>query len=147
MFKFIYRFFDKLEDKVRGSLSHYPIIYALIGGAGVVLFWRGVWHTTDYFMMLSNSANYDQSSINLSDAIWWDGPVSFLIGTVLLLLTGLFVSDFIGNEIIITGLGGEKKLSEKTEKEVKNEARAIVDIKNEVQEISRKLDILQGGKG
>jgi|SRR3989344_3717651 len=147
MFKFIYRFFDKLEDKVRGSLSHYPIIYALIGGVGVVLFWRGVWHTTDYFMMLSNSANYDQSSINLSDAIWWDGPVSFLIGTVLLLLTGLFVSDFIGNEIIITGLGGEKKLSEKTEKEVKNEARAIVDIKNEVQEISRKLDILQGGKG
>ena len=147
MFKFIYRFFDKLEDRIRGSLSHYPIIYAFIGGVGIVLFWRGVWHTADYFMMLSNSANYDQSSINLSDAIWWDGPVSFLIGTGLLLLTGLFVSDFIGNEIIITGLGGEKKLSEKTEKEVKNEARAIVDIKNEVQEIYRKLDILQGGKG
>ena len=43
----IVRFFDKLEDKIRGRLSHHPIFYALVGGIGVVLFWRGVWHTAD----------------------------------------------------------------------------------------------------
>jgi len=40
-FQKIYHFFDKLEDRVRGWLSHRTIFYGFIGGIGAVLFWRG----------------------------------------------------------------------------------------------------------
>jgi hypothetical protein len=83
------------------------------------------------------------STINLGVMPWWDGPLSILIGGVLLLATGLFVSNFIGNEVIISGLRGEKRLSEKTEVEVKTETGTIGEIKREVVEISRHLSNLQ----
>lgn len=124
-------FFDRLEDSVRGHLSHFPITYAFCGGIGIVLFWRGVWHTADY-LMLTLRNNIGISSIDLSSELWWDGPLSFLIGTFLLLISGLFVSNFIGNEIIMSGLRGEKKLSEKTETEVRTEVNAIAEIRNNV---------------
>ena len=38
---------NKLEYRVRFWFSKRPIFYGLIGGVGVVLFWRGVWHTAD----------------------------------------------------------------------------------------------------
>ncbi len=129
------RFFDKLEDKVRGWFSHRPIGYGFVGGVGVVLFWRGVWHTTDYLsavIFVWRSAN---SSVDLAAGPWWDGPLSLFFGIILLLITGLFVSNFIGNEIIISGLRGEKKLTEKTEVEVRTETGAIA-------EIQEKLDVL-----
>ena len=53
VFKKIFRFFDKLEDHVRIALSHYPIVYTIIGGFSIVLFWRGVWMTADYFPFLT----------------------------------------------------------------------------------------------
>lgn len=131
-------FFDRLEDNVRGFLSHYPIPYAIIGGIGIVLFWRGVWHGADYLMLLVR-ASAPNSTISLSEEIWWDGPLSLVAGTALLLTVGLFVSNFIGNEIIISGLRGEKKLSEKTEREVETEFKAIADIKRKVSKISDKI--------
>lgn len=131
------KFFDKLEDKVRRRLSHYPIWYGILGGIGVVLFWRGVWHTTDYVMLKYINVGLYGSSIDLSQAIWWDGPLSFLIGTGLLLMIGLFVTSFIGNEIIISGLKGEQKLSEKTEKQVRKEGRTISEIKKDLDKIKR----------
>lgn len=131
-------FFDKLEDVVRGKLSHHTIPYAMVGGIGIVLFWRGVWHFADYLMLLIRF-NHGFSSIDLSEEIWWDGPLSLVVGSILLLISGLFVSNFIGNEIIMSGLRGEKKLSEKTEDEVKTEAHAIGDIRDEVRAISKKL--------
>ncbi|MEK7088630.1 MAG: hypothetical protein AAB913_00685 [Patescibacteria group bacterium] len=136
--KFIYNFFDKLEDKIRGKLSHYPIIYAFLGGIGVVTFWRGVWHTTDFFTQVIFS--YQQNiSIDLGSLPWWDGPLSILIGSILLLSTGLFVFDFIGTQAIITGIKGEKKLEEKTEEEIRIETETIGEIKKEVKEISHRL--------
>ena len=51
MLREIIHFFDKLEDKTRGTLSHYPFLYAFLGGIGVVLFWRGVWHTNDFILL------------------------------------------------------------------------------------------------
>jgi hypothetical protein len=42
-----YSFFDKFEDHIRTHLSRYPIVYTIIGGIAIVLFWRGVWHTAD----------------------------------------------------------------------------------------------------
>ena len=43
MIRKIVTFFDKLEDKIRIRLSHKPILYSIIGGIGIVLFWKGVW--------------------------------------------------------------------------------------------------------
>lgn len=132
--------FTKLEHKIRGVLSHYPNIYAIIGGIGIVLFWRGVWHSMDYLMLMLKSSNLGPSSINLVDEVWWDGPLSLLLGLFILLLTGVFVSNFIGNEILISGLRGEKKLSEKTADEIETEADKIEAIEDDLADIAEKLD-------
>lgn len=102
IFKKIFHFFDILEDRVRARLSKTPIIYALFGGVGIVLFWRGVWHTVDEFL-------------------FWSGPVSLIVGSVILLITGVFVSSFVGSRLIISGIKGEHKLAEKTEEKIKEE--------------------------
>ncbi len=127
--------FYKLENWVRRFLSHYPISYAIIGGIGVVLFWRGVWHTTDFIMLQVKALQLDPSTINLSNELWWDGPLSLIVGMIIMLVTGLFVSSFIGNEVIMSGLRGEKKFSEKTETEIRTELSAIADIKESLEEL------------
>ena len=86
----IIKFFDKLEDKIRRKLSRCPIIYALVGSVGIILLWRGVWMTADMFNFMT-------------------GPVSVIIGIVILLLIGLFVSFFIGDQIIISGIKAERR--------------------------------------
>lgn len=106
----VLRWFDRLEDKVRGSLSHYPITYAFIAGVGIVLFWRGVWHTADAFAFMT-------------------GPVSLLIAIAILLSTGLFVSFFVGDTIIIAGIKRQKKIAEKTELEIETEKEELDDIR------------------
>jgi hypothetical protein len=141
--KSIIKFFDKLEDKIRGKLSHYPILYAFIGGIGVVVFWRGVWHTADFFTEIIFSFQLN-GSIDIGSLPWWDGPLSLLVGSVLLLSTGLFVFDFIGTQAIISGLKGEKRLEEKTEEEIRTETGVIGEIKEEVKEISERLDEIEG---
>jgi hypothetical protein len=141
MFKKIYNFFDKLEDKIRGRLSHKPIIYGFIGGIGVVLFWRGVWHTADYISEFLYVNTFSGPGLNYElQAPWWDGPLSLLIGSILLLSTGLFVSNFIGNEIIISGLKGERKTSEKTEEEIKKEGELIAKTINQIKEIREHIE-------
>ena len=100
MINSIIKFFDRLEDRVRGNLSHYPITYAVISSVGVVLIWRGIWHTADLFPFMT-------------------GPVSMIIGLIMLLLTGLFVSFFIGDAILIAGLKREKNWPKKPSKKLK----------------------------
>src|SRR3989344_6231261 len=143
-FKTIYHAGDRMEDKVRGKLSHYPLLYAFIGGVGAVVFWRGVWHTADYVMEYFFAVGDTVSSTSAMQLPWWDGPVSMLVGTILLLAVGLFVSNFIGNEIIISGLRGEKKLIEKTEAEVKTETGAIAEIRDEVRKLSKTVAEIKG---
>ena len=94
-------FFNKLGNKIRGKLSHYPILYAFIGGTGTILFWRGLWHIAD--------------DINLNNII------SLMLGMIILVITGVFVSEFIGNRLIISGLIGEKRIEEKEELEIETE--------------------------
>ncbi len=115
------KYFDKLEDKVRRALSRRPIVYTLIGGIGIVLFWRGVWMTADLFPFLS-------------------GPVSIALSVAILMITGLFVSFFIGDEIIIEGLKQEKKITEKTESEIKTEETTLRQIKKDLDAIKVKLE-------
>ena len=117
----IVRMFDKLEDKVRGSLSHYPITYAFIAGVGIVLFWRGVWHTADLFEFMT-------------------GPVSLFIAVVILLLTGLFVSFFVGDTIIIAGIKRQKKVAERTEQEIETEKEELDQIRFMMDQMRRDME-------
>lgn len=140
--KKIIRFFDKLEDKVRRRFSHYPILYAIVGGIGTVLFWRGVWHFADYLSTVYIVNNGRMiSTVNLPSPI--DGLISFFVGLILLLMTGLFVSAFIGNHIIISGLKGEKKIAEKTEIEIKTERSSIEKIEEEIHLLSKRFENIE----
>jgi hypothetical protein len=135
----IINFFDRLEDKIRGKLSHWPIAYAFIGGVGTVLFWRGIWHTTDFISVLFFYPETGRELLVSGE--WLDGPVSFLIGSILLLLVGLFVSHFIGNEIIISGLKREKKLVERAEDEVAAEHVSLFSLERQLREIKAALPV------
>ena len=127
MIKKIIRWSDRFEDTVRGKLSRYPVLYAFVGGTGVIVFWRGVWHTTDYVMQTVSDFVISSSS-DLSGMIWWDGPLSIFLGGGLLLVTGVLVPSFIGNELIISGIRKEKKIVEKTEEELVEESVTLRDI-------------------
>ena len=129
MFKKILNFFDKLEDYVRGHLSRYPIVYTLIGGVAIVLFWRGVWHTADI----------------LQEQGGWLGwlfyePTNMVIVTIILLATGLFVSYFIGDTILLSGMRGEKKIADKTEREIREEEFEIKKIQASIKEIEKDVE-------
>jgi len=123
MTKRIIHFFDKLEDRTRGWLSRTPLLYALIGGVGVVLFWRGIWHIAD---------DAGLSSI-----------LSVVIGGLILLVTGVFVSAFIGNRLIISGLSGDKKLAEMTREEIETEEEQIRQIKETVVKIEKQVEKIE----
>lgn len=125
MSKKIIKYFDKLEDKIRSLLSHYVVLYALIGGIAIVLFWRGVWMTADLFGFLT-------------------GPISVMISTIILLLTGLFVSFFVGDRIILSGVKGEKKLAEKTEEEIKAEMEKTAKVLEKLEKIEKDLEEIKG---
>lgn len=133
--------FNYLENKIRGFLSHYPKWYAFISGAGIIIFWRGVWHSVDYIHVYFHQYAI-ASNIDMTTSPWWDGPLSLIFGMLVLLLTGTFESSFIGNEIILAGLRGEKQLSKKTEVEVRTEVGAIADIKEQLMSVSRQLEDL-----
>ena len=125
----ILNFFDKFEDRVRGHLSHHPIIYTLIGGVSIVLFWRGVWHTADML----------QSQGGWLGWLFYE-PNNLVIVTVILLATGLFVSYFIGDTILISGMKGEKKLAEKTESELKVEEKELKQIRTAIDEMEKSIE-------
>ena len=129
MIKRIINFFDKFEDHVRGHLSHHPILYTFIGGVAIVLFWRGVWHTADIL----------QSQGGFLGWLFYE-PTNTVIVTVILIATGLFVSYFIGDTILISGLKHEKKEAEKTDKEIKEEEEQIRLLRTTVKEIKKEVD-------
>jgi MFS superfamily sulfate permease-like transporter len=142
MLKKILAFFDKLEDKVRRWLSPRPLVYAFVGGIGVVLFWRGIWYTADYFL----GAHFISPLLGITESklsFWWDGPLSLAIGLAILLAVGIFTSVFIGNEIIISGIKGEKKVIEKTELELQSEAESVNEIKREIKIIASRLEKIE----
>ena len=115
----ILKFFDLLEDRVRAWLSKRPILYALVAGIGAVFFFRGVWIIADD-----------------ADLGGWS---TLFISLIILLLTGAFVSNFVNDRVILSGLRKEKKLVEKTEEEVREEMATLSEIKKEILEIKKEL--------
>jgi len=118
-----FKFFDKLENKVRSRLSRQPILYALLSGIGIVLFFRGVWMIADTFDFLT-------------------GFVTLIVSSAILLVTGVFVYHFVGDQIIISGLKRGKKLAEKTEAEVMAETATLGEIKALLERIDKRLNEL-----
>jgi len=123
MFSLIH-FFDKLEDKVRARLSRHPMTYAFIGGIGIVLFWRGVWDLADQFEFLNG---------------FMGAILTIAVSTVILMITGIFVSFFITDRIILSGLKQEKKLVEKTEEEIEMEEAQINVLISKMEKIEKEL--------
>ena len=125
----ILKFFDKLEDSTRGSLSKVPIAYAIVGGIAVVLFWRSIWDLADALETWGG---------------WWTfffrPSVSLVLSMLVLLVTGLFVSFFIGDRIILSGLRHEKKIEEKTESEVREEEAMIVSLNARLDHLKKELE-------
>ncbi len=115
----IIKFFDKLEDKIRKRLSRQPVLYAFIGSIGIILLWRGIWM--------------------LADEIKLSGAVSAIIGSIILMSIGLFVSFFVGSEIIISGIKQEKRTDEKTEEEIKKEVITLGEIHEDIEKIKSDL--------
>jgi hypothetical protein len=128
----IYYLFDKMEDHIRARLARHPFVYTFIGGAGVVLFWRGVWHMADVFEKTSVLGGYLFS------------PLGSIVGSVIILLsTGLFVSVFIGDSIIMSGIKHDKKIIEKTINDVDAEKNDIEKVLAAIIEMKNELDILE----
>jgi len=120
MFKRFVSYFDKLEDRIRFRLSRNPIVYALVGAIGIILVWKGVWEMAASFSTL-------------------DGFASFFLGIIILLLSGLLVSFFIGDSILISGFKREKKLMEKAESEVRSEKEVLDEILIRIGRIEKEL--------
>ena len=129
IFHRVVNFFDKLEDNVRGHLSHYPVIYTIIGGIAIVLFWRGVWHTADLLQGQGGVIGFLFSPV-----------VNMIIVAIVLLMTGLFVSYFIGDTILMSGLKGEKKVADKTRKDVKEEEEKLGQLRSTIKDMKKEVD-------
>lgn len=126
--KKIYKWFDFLEDGIRSILSRMPFLYSVVGGVGVVLFWRGVWHTADALEQMGGDYRIMFSPLG-----------SIVTGFLILISTGLLVSIFIGDSIIMSGIKGEKKVIEKTDDEIVDESKLLKNIEKAVNHIEQDL--------
>ena len=131
----IYHFFDRLEDHVRALLATHKFIYTFIGGTGLVLFWRGIWHTADVLERSTSWGNVLFSPLG-----------SLMFSVILLLTTGLFVSMFIGDSIIMSGIKKDKKVIDKTIDEIEDEKgdikktlALITEVKKEIEALEKKV--------
>jgi hypothetical protein len=121
----IIKFFDKLEDHVREFLSKYPVVYSLIGATAIVIFWDGITRIMD--------------SMDIFDGLG-GGLLAVLISVVVLLMTGLLVSFFVGDSIILSGRKHDKKITEKTMEEVEIENKEMVSALQKIDRMEKNLE-------
>ncbi len=124
-------------------LSHRPVWYALLGGIGVVLFWRGVWLTADFIAFRIGIGSGSHGSIDGAALLWWDGPLSLALGAFILLLTNAFVSSLIGNEVIISSLRAERRQNAAEGRMEATELSEIEDVRRTLAAATTKLDDLE----
>ena len=137
IFKNLYKKIINLEFKTRNFLSRHKVLYALLAGAGVVFYWRGVWHLSDYLESDTNN--------NILRVIF--SPLgSLFLGVILLFAIGLLVQEFIGTDVIISDLKKEKRDIDKTEEELlkeemeeKRNEKLIKEIDDHLHDIEKKL--------
>lgn len=132
IFHKIFKFFDRTEDRTRSKLSKYPVLYAIIGAVGLVLLWRGVWMVADSLSVFDNNP-FDKT-------VFIDGAISIGVSFVILLVSGLFVSFFIGDRIILSGLKKEKKMEEKTKEELDAEMNVVNKMEEKMENIEKNIE-------
>jgi len=107
--------FLKLEEKSRHRFEKLPFTHAFFAGVGVVLFWRGIWEVADRLQL---------------NPYW-----SVVLGSLVLMILGLFLQTFVGNTLIIKKVESERKIDQKAETDLKKVQQEI-----DVEEIT--LDVL-----
>jgi hypothetical protein len=68
------------------------------------------------------------------------GWLSLFLGIAITIITGLFVSFFVGDRIIISGIKEEKRIDEKTEEEIREEDDILKEVKRDVEEIKEEIE-------
>lgn len=118
-----------IEDRARRFFEGFPFIHAFFAGVGVVLFWRGVWETSDHLGLNSE----------------W----SIVFGIIILGSIGLFLQTFVGNTIIIKKVDTEKKVEQeikaelqKTEQETGTEEVTLAHLARKIEAIDAKVNSL-----
>jgi hypothetical protein len=115
--------FLKIEDKSRNYFEKIPFFHAFFAGVGVVLFWRGVWETSD----------------RLGIAPVW----SIILGVSILLVIGLFLQTFVGNTIIIKKVESEKRLDLKTKTDLEKVEREEKLEEMTLEILAKKLEVIE----
>ena len=118
-----------IEERARKFFESFPFMHAFLAGVGIVLFWRGVWETSDHIGLNSE----------------W----SIVIGILILSGIGLFLQTLVGNTIIIKEVKKEKKVEqeikseiEKTGKETDTEEITLVHLAHKLEIIESKMNDL-----
>ncbi len=121
-------YFDRLEDRIRSRLAHYPILYTFIGGVAIIVFWRGVWITADQLALLVPER-----------FAFFDGIFSIAISMFVLLFTGLFISFFVADKMVLTRMRHEERLVKKTEIEVEEDTDILHDLRRQMKSIEEEI--------
>jgi hypothetical protein len=112
-----------------------------------VIFWRGIWHAAD---VIENNTNWAYLLIwpfidpdGTYGSILFSPLGSIIFSISLLLATGLFVSVFIGESIIMSGLRKDKKVIDKTIDEVEDEKADIRKTLILISDVKKELEVLE----
>ena len=76
----------------------------------------------------------------IADDFNMSGGASLILGVIISIVVGLFVSFFVGDKIIIAGIKNEKRIDEKTESEIKKEEITLGEIKKDLREIKKDIN-------
>jgi hypothetical protein len=76
----------------------------------------------------------------IADDFNMSGSSSLFWGVLISISSGLFVSFFVGDKIIISGIKQEKRIDEKTEEEIKKEEDTLIEIKKDLKEIKEEME-------
>ena len=131
--KSIFPFFDKLEDHIRGWLSRRPKLYALLAAVAIILLWRAIWHIADELQAQGGTIGF-----------LFTPEVTLITSIIALLASGLFVSFFVGDSIISSGLRREKKFVDHAEEEMKKEEVEIHHMEKVLDRIELEVEHLHG---
>jgi len=128
----IIKYFQNFEIYNRNFLVKHKYLYALLGGTGIILFWKGVWYMADSIKI--NGIDYFGENLGRIMMIIFSDTGSLILGLILMLATGVFVSEFIDDEIIISGIKKEKQIIDKSAEEIINEEKKEEKILKELNE-------------
>ena len=86
------------------------------------------------------------SQMNIYFAYFFFPPIQVVVCSIILLMTGLMVSTFIGHRILLSGLRHEKKLEEQTDELVKEEVITLAHIREEIRALKKEVQEMKVGK-